>query len=317
MAPRPSSPFSRSVTKLTHRAMARAQTLRPEAVDGLEHHVQGVEAGGPEPFGVRRLGAWFDDNLGLVEFVHPHPARIARHRLLHLQHQERNDHRPCPVGHLRQVDRESARQQDQLDWHGRDRRPRSGAVEGQLDTGEDIGCRRAAMGQDRLARAGQVRGVNIVADHLQGEVGFDSGADIEGPAMEQRPAAVVALDAGQIGPDLPLQFEVIRLAQIVLQQHIFGRDGGVGLKLEHPMAIRPLELEQGLLGPLDRVVERVGCRNRLGRGAVENQAHQYSSITRATIGEVGRGPSRRPEIPTSAPPRSWPAGRCRSSRRRE
>ena len=55
--------------------------------------------------------------------------------------------------------------------------------------------------------------------------------------VEQRPAAMVALDAAQIDGDFGLELGVDRLAEIMAQQHIFGRDGRVGLELEHPVAV--------------------------------------------------------------------------------
>ena len=57
-----------------------------------------------------------------------------------------------------------------------------------------------------------------------------------------------ALDAAQIDRDLALELGVDRLAAEVAHQHIFGRDGGVGLELEHPMAVRLLALEQRARG---------------------------------------------------------------------
>ena len=61
---------------------------------------------------------------------------------------------------------------------------------------------RAAGGQDRRAGARHVRRVGIVADRLQGEIGLHAGGEIERAAMEQRPAAMRALDRAQIDGDL-------------------------------------------------------------------------------------------------------------------
>ncbi len=41
-----------------------------------------------------------------------------------------------------------------------------------------------------------------------------------------------ALDAAQIDADLGFERGIDRLAEIMTQQHIFGRNGGVGLQLE-------------------------------------------------------------------------------------
>ena len=52
--------------------------------------------------------------------------------------------------------------------------------------------------QDRLARAPHVRRVDGVADHLEREIGLHARAHVEGAVVEQRPAAMRALDAAQI-----------------------------------------------------------------------------------------------------------------------
>ena len=62
-----------------------------------------------------------------------------------------------------------------------------------------------------------------------------------------------ALDAAQIDGDLALRAALsIGFAEIMPQQDIFGRDGGVGLELEHPMAVRALQVEQRIGRRADR-----------------------------------------------------------------
>ena len=70
----------------------------------------------------------------------------------------------------------------------------------------------AAMRQDRFARAPHVWRFGIVADHLEGEIGLDARADVEGAVVEERPAAMGALDAAQIDGDLALELETRALA---------------------------------------------------------------------------------------------------------
>jgi len=53
-----------------------------------------------------------------------------------------------------------------------------------------------------------------------------------------------AANAPQIPRDLAFQLEIGRLSEIVRQEHIFGRDGRIGFKLEHPMAVFALLLEE-------------------------------------------------------------------------
>ena len=73
---------------------------------------------------------------------------------------------------------------------------------------------------------------------------------------------MVALDAAQIDGDLGFQRGVDRLAEIMPQQHVFGRNGGVGLELEHPMAVGALLREQRLRRLLDALFETVAERTR-------------------------------------------------------
>ena len=71
--------------------------------------------------------------------------------------------------------------------------------------------RGAAAGENGLARAPHMLGIGRIADHLEREIGFHARAHVELAVMEQRPAAVSALDAAQIGGDLCLQRGVDRL----------------------------------------------------------------------------------------------------------
>ena len=82
--------------------------------------------------------------------------------------------------------------------------------------------------------------------------------------MHQRPAAVRALNAAEVDRDLGFQRRIDRLAEIVPQQNVFGRDGRVGLKLEHEMTVRLPEIEETARGGADAapecgIVDRRGC----------------------------------------------------------
>src|SRR5262249_6149347 len=75
------------------------------------------------------------------------------------------------------------------------------------------------------------------------------------------------LGAVEIGGDLFFDAEPVAFAEIVLEQHVFGRDGAVRLELEHPMAVRLLLRDERLGGARDRVIER-GGRGGGGAGGV-------------------------------------------------
>ena len=71
--------------------------------------------------------------------------------------------------------------------------------------------------------------------------------------MEQRPAAVLALDVAEIHRDLALQLGLDAVEEVA-QQHELGGDGGVGLQFEHPVPVRRAAAKQ----------RRTGARYGLG-----------------------------------------------------
>ena len=68
--------------------------------------------------------------------------------------------------------------------------------------GEHVGALGAAAGEHRLARPPHMIRIDRITDHLQREISFHRRADVERAVAEQRPAAVVALNAAQIDRDL-------------------------------------------------------------------------------------------------------------------
>ena len=156
---------------------AAAQRRRKNGLRALEQPVDRAEeldrrpglmrAGRPLAHGLRRRGEQLPDRDA---------ARIGGARLQGLQDEKRDHDRARPVGDLVEMERKPARQQHDLDRHGRNAAPGNGAVERQQEAGEDVAPGRAAMGEDRFARAAHVRRVGIVADHLEREIGLDAGA---------------------------------------------------------------------------------------------------------------------------------------------
>ena len=73
---------------------------------------------------------------------------------------------------------------------------------------------RAAPPRARIAsRARRMCGASTGSPIIfKREIGLDAGAHVEGAVVEQRPAAVRALDAAEIGGDLRLERQVGRLA---------------------------------------------------------------------------------------------------------
>ena len=152
--------------------------------------------------------------------------------------------------------------------------------------------RGAAARADRRARPPHVIGLGGIADHLEREIGFHARAHVEIAVVEQRPAVMRALDAPQIDGDLGFEFGVDRLAEIVPQQHVFGRDGGVGLKLEHPVAVGLLAIEQRVSGGLDALFQyRVAIVGHLPHccGAERDWGHEGGGALAGSDGTFDRG----------------------------
>ena len=99
------------------------------------------------------------------------------------------------------------------------------------------------MLENGLAGAPHVRRFGIISGEFERQIRFDARAEVKRAAVEQRPSPVRPLQAAQIDRDLRLEGRV-DLAQEVLQDDVFGGDGGVGLELEHPVSVRALQLEQ-------------------------------------------------------------------------
>ena len=256
---------------------AFAQLRRPQPVDRLEHAIERIEPLGPQPFGIG--GARLEMcGLAGVQFVDPDVLRISSDRPTRGEHQQRHHHGARPIAHLGEMDREPARQQDDLGRHRRHRRPRPGIEQRELDPGKDIARRRAARGKDRGARAGHMRRVHVVADHLERIISLHACAEIETAGVEQPPAVVRGrLDTAQIARDLRLQHGIDRLAEIVAQKDIFGRDRAIGFELEHPMPVGALRIGERGGGAVDRGVDG-GKRVVGGWGSERGHARLLSSV---------------------------------------
>src|SRR5262249_25128345 len=189
----------------------------------------------------------------------------------------------------------------------RHRAPGHHAVEREEGAGEDVAAAGATVRPDRLARPLHVRRVGAVADHLEGEIGLHTGADVKIAVMKQWPAAMRTLDAAQIGRDLGLKRRIGRQPEVMLEQHVLGRDGRVGFELEYPMAVPLLAGEQRRRRTFDRLVKTLQVHARVAavlwwqkRGA----ARQIMTSPR---------PIPRPGCPNERPPRWWPASGLQSS----
>ena len=81
---------------------------------------------------------------------------------------------------------------------------------------------------------------------------------------------MLALCGAQIDSELLLQI-VVDLAEIMLQQHVFGRDRRVGFEFVAPMAVGVLVRNHRRGGAVDGLIQRGngrGARAGIGRGGV-------------------------------------------------
>ncbi len=78
---------------------------------------------------------------------------------------------------------------------------------------------------------------------------------------------MAALDAAQIGGDAGFERGIDRFGEIMPQQDVFGRNGGVGFELEQKMAVGALAGEQRLRCRIDMPVEIDCAHGVIGPGA--------------------------------------------------
>src|SRR5262249_8858527 len=123
------------------------------------------------------------------------------------------------------------------------RSPRDFAKQCERDPRKDIAATGTAPGKDRRACALHVWCIDRVACRLQRKIRLDRGTHVEGPAVEQRPAAICALGFAKISGDSRLNLG-LDAVEIVLQQNKFRRYRRVGLQLEDPVAVRMLQSQK-------------------------------------------------------------------------
>jgi len=194
--------------------------------------------------------SWCGEELGNADAVW-----ITGPRLERIEHHQRHEHSTCPIGDLVEMEGEPARQQHDFYRHHRHGAPRYLAVKREQIARKHIAVGGAALRQDPVARTHHVRRIDQVADHLKREIGLYAGAHIRCPGVVQRPASVCRLNATEIARHFCFEGGIDRLAAIMPHQHIFGGNGGVGLKFEDEMAVWPLQRAKRLCGGGDRILQ--------------------------------------------------------------
>src|SRR6185437_9076359 len=236
------------------------------------------------------------------EFPHMDASRVARHGFERAEHEERHHDRPRPVRDPVDVEGKPLRHQHDLDGDVGYRPPGNLAEESERDPREDVRTRSAAAREDRLAGAPHVRCVRIVPGELQRIVGLDRAADIELPSMIEGPAAVGRLLLAQIDSELALESRV-DLIQIMHHQDVFGGNGAVGLELEEPVSVGPLQPDERIARGRDRLTETLqrtrGTRARHVR-AGQSARKLARGGPRLSARGHGSDPPRRFEAPSSS-----------------
>src|SRR5262249_45464671 len=189
----------------------------------------------------------------------------------------------------------------------RHRAPGHHAVEREEGAGEDVAAAGATVRPDRLARPLHVRRVGAVADHLEGEIGLHTGADVKIAVMKQWPAAMRTLGAAQVGRDLGFKRRIGLQPEAMLEQYVLGRDGRVGFQLEYPMAGRLRAGERRGRRAFDVFVKTL----QVHAGVVAVLWWQNGGAARKIM--TSPRPIPRPGCPNEWPPRSWPARGLQSS----
>ncbi len=238
------------------------QPLQPaaDAVDGKKDVAEPMSSWIGQ-IGTLRLGRFRE------QFLDADASRVARTCLLHGQNKQRQHHGSRPVRDLVHVEWRPAGQQDRFDPHERRCPPGNLPEQRQREPREDIATRSTAPRQDGLACPAHVPRIRIVTDQLQGVVGFHRRADVAFAIVIQRPAAIGALRAPQIGGDSLLD-DVVDLAQEVIEQDIFRRNRGVGFQLEDPVPVFGLPPNQPLRRFGDHAVDIVISRVDRGQSGL-------------------------------------------------
>ena len=230
-----------------HRLLDRqgAQALREIGLGLAQHDIDQAKRGAPE---IRHRGvhvALFLIRRGHEKLFDRDAPGIDRARFQRHQHDKRGDHGPRPIGDLGDMEREPFRQDHDLDRHHRHAAPGNEAEQCQRRAGEHVGAGGTTGAEDHAARAPHMRCVDIIPGQFQREIRLDRRAQVEGTVVEQRPAAVLALDLAQIRHDLGLQL-LVDLVEVMHQHDVFGGDRRIGLKGKDPVTILLLPLDQGL-----------------------------------------------------------------------
>ena len=256
------------------RQRAPAKRLPRAAADQLQHAVELQEEISPGEDAVagreREVGAARRAEPKLLDAA----ARVESDpRPVREQQQHRHHGLARPARHRVDVQREPRRQQDRLDRHRRQPRPRELSEVREVGAREHLRAREPAVRVDVLSGTHQRRLLRAVAGELQREVCLDRGAEVSGAALVQRPAAVARL----LGQDVLDQAALDRLrttAHEAVEHDVLRVHADVGLERCVPVAARELLSEDRVTGVPDRITEQAA---EVGRRLPIGSSHPHSA----------------------------------------
>ncbi len=227
--------------------LVAAAALGPEWRGLLQHLVEGDEHLTDRGTVRIRVKVPYLGRITDKQLLNINIARVTRLWLQRHHDQQWRDYRARPVADLGHVEREPLRQQHDLNRHYRYRAPWQLPEQAKSNARKDVAALGTTGSPDRPARLLHMRRVDIIADQLEREIGFHTGADIHIAIMEQRPATALLLPITQIIADQALDFR-LRLTEEMAQKNVFRGNGGIGLELENPVPVITLEINQAVTG---------------------------------------------------------------------
>ena len=168
---------------------------------------------------------------------HPHLGAM------HHQQRERHERGARPAGEAIDVERRPRRQQDHLDRHARDARPRELPEAREPEAGEHSRAREAAAGEHHLARPRERRLGRPESGQPEGEVGLDGRREMGGQTRLERPAAVGLLGRQQALRHAAVLFRTLPSEQAV-DEDVLGLEVRRALDASLPVAAGTLLREQ-------------------------------------------------------------------------
>ncbi len=163
-----------------------------------------------------------------------------------VHHGKRNQNRPRPRGHVVDIEVEPLGHQHGFRRNGRNAAPVVLPEHGEVEFGEGIALRHAALFENGVAGAAHKRLVLLMPGQFAGEIGFHGRADIRRAAGIDRPVAFRMLLAANVFGEFA-KFLRIAAIQKLQEQNILAFEDGIAFQFGDPVALRLLPIQQIVL----------------------------------------------------------------------